>query len=147
MKKTFSLKLMLLGLLIGFGSMTAFAGDFFTNGGFVFEKVPGGVKVAGVTKLSTTGVLTIGTKYMDSQDPDDVNGYNVVAIADIDVPVIGKRRMKGHVEGDTFTAEGSGKIKLVGEVNFTLKGEVSGDNLHIHIDSNKGEFDFEGVRI
>ncbi len=82
MKKTFSLKLMLLGLLIGFGSMTAFAGDFFTNGGFVFEKVPGGVKVAGVTKLSTTGVLTIGTNYKDSQDPDDVNGYNVVAIAD-----------------------------------------------------------------
>ena len=82
MKKTFSLKLMLLGLLIGFGSMTAFAGDFFTNGGFVFEKVPGGVKVAGVTKLSTTGVLTIGTNYKDSQDPDDENGYNVVAIAD-----------------------------------------------------------------
>jgi len=81
MKKTQSLKLMLLGLLIGFGSVGAFAADFFTSGGFVFEKVTGGVKVAGVTQLSTSGIVTIGTQVTDSQDPDG-GTYQVVAIDD-----------------------------------------------------------------
>ncbi len=69
------------------------------------------------------------------------------AIADLDAPIIGKRHVEGKLEGDSFTMRGSGKIKLVGEVEFTLKGVVEGDNLHINIDSNKGEFKFEGVRI
>ena len=68
------------------------------------------------------------------------------AIGDIDAPIVGKQHIEGHAEGDTFTAEGSGKIKLVGKVDFTLKGIVSGDNLHIDIDSNKGEFKLDGVR-
>ena len=70
-----------------------------------------------------------------------------VALADIDAPIIGKRSLEGRVEGDAFTAEGSGKIKLVGKVDFTLKGKVSGDNLHIDIHSNKGDFELEGVRV
>ena len=36
-----------------------------------------------------------------------------VAYADIDAPIIGKQHMEGQVEGDTFTAQGSKKIKLV----------------------------------
>lgn len=66
--------------------------------------------------------------------------------ADIDAPIVGKQHVEGRAQGDTFTAEGSGKIKLVGKVDFTLKGMVSGDDLHIDIDSNKGEFKLDGVR-
>ena len=67
--------------------------------------------------------------------------------ADIDAPVVGKRHMEGRTEGDTFTARGSGKIKLVGKIDFTLRGEVSGDDLHVNIESNKGEFKLEGTRV
>lgn len=70
-----------------------------------------------------------------------------VVYADIDAPLIGKKQMQGKVEGDTFTAQGSGKIKLVGTVDFTLKGKVVGDNISIDIQSNKGELKLEGIRI
>lgn len=67
--------------------------------------------------------------------------------ADIDAPVIGKNRMEGQVDGDTFTAQGSGKIKFMGNVEFTAVGTVSGDNLHVDIKSNKGDFVIDGVRV
>ncbi len=70
-----------------------------------------------------------------------------VLYADIDAPLIGKQCVQGHAEGDTFTAQGSGKIKLIGQVDYTLKGEVSGDNLHIDVQSNKGELELNGTRV
>lgn len=66
--------------------------------------------------------------------------------ADIDAPVIGKQRLKGRADGDSFTARGTGQVSFVGQVEYDLKGRVSGDNLHIDIRSNKGAFKFEGVR-
>ena len=69
------------------------------------------------------------------------------AFADIDAPVIGKNHMEGQVDGDTFTAQGSGKIKFKGNVEFTAVGTVSGDNLHVDIKSTKGDFVIEGVRV
>jgi hypothetical protein len=69
-----------------------------------------------------------------------------VAYAQIDAPIVGKQQVQGHVEGDTFTAEGSGRIQLVGKVDYTLDGKVTGDDLHIDIHSNKGEFQLDGVR-
>ena len=35
------------------------------------------------------------------------------AVADIDAPIVGKQHVEGRAEGDTFTAQGSGKIPLV----------------------------------
>ena len=78
MKKTFSLKLMLLGLLIGFGSMTAFAGDFFTNGGFVFEKVPG-TDIAAITFKTAAERLY---HVLVSDSVDGATGWSPVATAD-----------------------------------------------------------------
>ena len=49
--------------------------------------------------------------------------------------------------GDTFTAKGSGKIKFVGQIDYTLNGEVSGNDLVINIQSNKGAFKLQGTRI
>ena len=69
------------------------------------------------------------------------------AFADIDAPVIGKNHMEGQVDGDTFTAQGSSKIKFMGNVKFTAVGVVSGDNLLIDIQSNKGDFTIKGVRV
>ena len=69
------------------------------------------------------------------------------AFADIDAPVIGKNHMEGQVDGDTFTAQGSGKIKFMGNVEFTAVGTVSGDNLHVDIKSTKGDFALDGVRV
>jgi len=70
-----------------------------------------------------------------------------IVYADIDAPIIGKRSVEGRCEGDTFTAQGSGKAKLVGRVDYTLQGVVSGDKLHIDIKSNKGDLTLEGTRV
>ena len=67
-------------------------------------------------------------------------------LADIDAPIVGERHLKGRAEGDAFTAQGSGNVKFVGNIDFTLKGVVCGDNLHIDIQSSKGNFKLEGVR-
>ena len=72
---------------------------------------------------------------------------NGVLFADIDAPVVGKQHMEAQAEGDTFTAQGSGKIKFLGQVEYTLKGVVSGDNLHVDIQSNKGELKLDGIRV
>ena len=67
-------------------------------------------------------------------------------LADIDAPIVGKQHVEGKAAGDTFTAKGSGKVKLVGKIDYTLEGEVVGDDLRIDIHSSKGEFKLEGVR-
>lgn len=67
--------------------------------------------------------------------------------ADIDAPIIGKRHAEGVAEGDTFTTRGSGKITLMGKIDYTLRGKVTGDNLHIDVQSNKGDFELEGIRV
>ena len=69
------------------------------------------------------------------------------AFADIDAPIVGKRTMKGEADGDKFTAHGAGKLKIVGEIEFTIEGQVFGDDLHVVIHSNKGEYDIVGVRL
>lgn len=69
------------------------------------------------------------------------------AIADIDAPFIGKQRIEGRADGDSFTAEGTFKLKLVGKVSYALDGQVIGDELHISIDSSKGSFELTGARI
>lgn len=66
--------------------------------------------------------------------------------ADIDAPIVGQAQLEGTADGDTFAAEGSGKIKIVGKVDYTIKGEVAGDALHIDIHSNKGDYVLEGTR-
>ena len=68
-------------------------------------------------------------------------------IADIDAPIVGKQHVEGRAEGDAFTAQGSGRISLVGRVDYTLKGEVVGDGLRIDIQSSKGAFKLEGTRV
>ena len=66
--------------------------------------------------------------------------------ADIDAPLIGEAHVEGTADGDAFAAEGSGRIKLVGKVDYTIAGEVEGDKLRLDIHSNKGDFKIEGVR-
>lgn len=68
-------------------------------------------------------------------------------IADIDAPIIKKQHIEGHAEGDSFTAEGTFKLLLVGKVSYSLRGEVSDDELRATIDSSKGAFELAGVRV
>lgn len=71
-----------------------------------------------------------------------------VVFADVDAPIIGKLSIEGRAEGDNkFTAEGTGKFKLVGVVDYTVEGEVAGDELHIDVTSEKGGLKLEGVRV
>lgn len=64
----------------------------------------------------------------------------------IDAPVIGKQEAEATADGDTFTAEGTFKLLLVGKIEYSLRGEVEGDNLHIALETSKGNFDIEGTR-
>ena len=65
---------------------------------------------------------------------------------DIDAPVIGEQHVEAKTEGDSFTAEGSFRVFLLGEITYTLHCEVKGDDLNIHIDSSKGVFELIGKR-
>ena len=67
--------------------------------------------------------------------------------ADVDAPLVGKKHVVGTADGDTFTAEGTMKVKLVGKVDYTIDGEVDGDSLNMHIQTSKGDIDLEGTRI
>ena len=67
--------------------------------------------------------------------------------AEIDAPIVGKQCGQGKVDGDEFVAKGSGKFKLVGTIDYTIRGKVSGDNLHIDVQSSKGEIKLDGVRV
>ena len=69
-----------------------------------------------------------------------------ILFAEIDAPVVGKKSAQGHVEGNTFIAQGSEKIMLMGTIDYTLNGVVSGDDLHISIQSSKGDIELKGVR-
>lgn len=66
---------------------------------------------------------------------------------DIDAPVIGRRTSEGKVDGDTFLCEGAFDVELLGQVAYTLRGEIDGDNLKVVIVSNMGEFNFAGTRM
>ena len=70
-----------------------------------------------------------------------------VVTADIDAPVIGEQHVEGVANGDSFAAKGSGEVLLVGEIEYDLHGKVTGNDLHIDIKSNKGEFELDGVRV
>ena len=67
--------------------------------------------------------------------------------ANVDAPIVGKQTARGHADGDTFTGQGSMKIMLVGAVNYTLSGNVSGNDLVVRIQSNKGTFTLRGTRV
>ena len=69
-----------------------------------------------------------------------------VFYADINAPVVGKQKTEGTVMGNSFATEGTFKLKLLGKVTYKLYGEVDGDNLHILIDSDKGQIKLDGVR-
>ena len=68
-------------------------------------------------------------------------------LADIDVPIIGRHHVEGTVDGDKFSAKGSGMALPLGLIRFNIKGEVSGDDLHLDIKSNKGNLKMDGVRV
>ena len=50
-------------------------------------------------------------------------------------PLVGSGMMycTGQFDGNTFTAEGSGTVKLVGKIDYTLEGVVTGDDIHIEL--------------
>ena len=94
------------------------------------------------------GTYTIHIDTPFGKKPGTVNlrTQGDTVFADIDAPVIGKQSTEGKVDGDTFTAEGTFKLRLVGKVTYSLRGEVSGDDLNIVIDSSKGNYELSGVR-
>jgi hypothetical protein len=120
MKKTFSLKLMLLGLLIGFGSIATYAANFFVNGAFVYKKVTGGVQIVGCTGIPNTGILTIESKVVDTADPNKPE-YDVVSIADnwynAGVLIWRQDGTDQEVSQPTANLLNGGKFKLVIDAN------------------------------
>ena len=70
-----------------------------------------------------------------------------IVYIDIDAPVIGRQKIQGKVQGESFTAEGSKMVFLVGRIDYEIKGTVSGDNLHVEIKSNRADLELDGVRI
>ncbi|MBE6473541.1 MAG: hypothetical protein E7Z99_08255 [Coriobacteriaceae bacterium] len=70
-----------------------------------------------------------------------------VGTVEIDAPLVGKQRLEVRVEGDSFTAEGTFKMKLVGKLSYALAGQVEDDELRVSIASSKGTFELTGKRV
>lgn len=67
--------------------------------------------------------------------------------ADLEAPIIGKRRGTGIVEGNAFRAQGSASILLIGKIDFEIQGEVVGDVIDMDVHTSKGNLHVEGVRV
>ena len=67
--------------------------------------------------------------------------------ASVDAPVIGKQHLTGTADGDSFAAEGSMKMLLMGKIDYTVNGKVEGDSLIMHIHTTNGDLNLEGTRI
>lgn len=66
----------------------------------------------------------------------------------IDAPIIGKKEVMAQLVGnDAFTAQGSLKVMLVSTVNYSLQGELHGNDLHVSAETDKGNFEVIGVRL
>ena len=69
-------------------------------------------------------------------------------LADIDAPMIGQQHAAGELVGENeFAAQGTFKIKLIGKVDYSLHGNVVGDDIHVSIESSKGNFELDGRRV
>ena len=68
------------------------------------------------------------------------------AIANISAPVIGRQRVRGKVQDDTFTAKGSRIVFPLGKLDFKIRCQVIGDDVQVDIKSNRGNFKFKGAR-
>ena len=67
--------------------------------------------------------------------------------AEANAPVIGAISVEGKLKDGGFGIEGSLKLKLLGTIDYTVDGEVTGDNLHMVANTSKGEYILDGVRI
>ena len=76
-----------------------------------------------------------------------IRTQGTTAYADIDAPLIGKQQVVGRVDGDSFSAQGTFKLRLVGKVRYSLTGSVVDDEIRIAIESSKGSFNLVGVRV
>ena len=74
-----------------------------------------------------------------------VEGERVIGI--LNAPIVGKKRFEGRADGDTFTAEGTIKLMLLGKIDYSVRGQGEGDKLRIAIESSKGNFNLTGTRI
>lgn len=97
--------------------------------------------------IDGTYKIKVDVLFASKEGMVDVRSEGDVAIVDVDVPIIGKDSAKGTIDGDSFTIKGSKMIFLVGKVNYSLTGRVSGDDLYVDIKSNKGSLKLKGVRV
>ena len=70
-----------------------------------------------------------------------------VLYADINAPIIGRQKVKGTVDGDSFVVKGSGMVFPLGMLRYTLTGEVDGDNITVKCRTNKGNLTLKGQRV
>ena len=66
----------------------------------------------------------------------------------VDAPIIGTQHAQGTVDGSSFKADGTVKIPLRGEIDFSVVGTVNDDEtLVAQLKSKKGDLQLIGVRI
>ena len=97
--------------------------------------------------LDGTYAFEVDTKLGHKKGTLEIHVQGSTAIGTLNAPVIGKKRFEGHADGDTFTAQGTIKLMLVGKIDYSVRGQAEGDELHIAIESSKGNFNLTGTRI
>ena len=68
-------------------------------------------------------------------------------VADLKAPLVGRQRLTGTSNGDSFSAQGTIKVKLIGSIDYALEGAVVDDVLVVNIHSGKGDLELVGTRV
>ena len=68
-------------------------------------------------------------------------------LVDLDAPVIGRRRLEGSAEGDSFNVKGAWWIFPFGRVEYVVEGAVNGDDIALTFKTNRGNTKAVGSRI
>ena len=97
--------------------------------------------------LDGTYRLTVNTRLGEITVTIDIAVTGEVADITASVPKFGKHHVTGIARGDSFAAKGKVRIPILGRIEYVVAGHVTGDDLLIQLETNKGDRAVHAQRI
>lgn len=95
-----------------------------------------------------------GTHKVELATPLGVKSGRVVieerdgaALLKLDAPLIGKRQVTGTCSGNSFSAQGVVKSRLIGTHEYSVEGVVEGDELSCVLITGGNSYQVTGTRV
>lgn len=97
--------------------------------------------------LDGTYVVEVNTPLGRKTGKIALETENERVFVSVDAPVLGKKRLEGRTQGDSFVVEGEWKLLLIGKIEYKVEGTLYGEDLALSIKTNKGSTQAVGIRI